>query len=268
MVDQVAECKHRRMHWEGVWILVDGDTGRASMGVLVARQGQLPKTCAQKTGSGGYHFYFAANGQEVRNSASQLEPGLDIRGDGGYVIFPTSIHPDTGLPYMWVRGLSILEIEPVTAPDWLARSVSKTKSERRAQEQPPRTNGADPTSNDAYVRAALEGAAGQIVAAPNGQQETILNSEAFGIGRLVGGSALPFDEAFAALVNAGMKMTNFDTRRPWHARTLRKRCGARWTKARWRPALCRIRAIHGRRAAPKALQQKTRRNGPSRICRC
>ena len=89
----------------GFWALdVDGDAGRASMGVLVARHGQLPKTCAQKTGSGGYHFYFAANGQEVRNSASQLEPGLDIRGDGGYVIFPTSIHPDTGLPYVWVNS--------------------------------------------------------------------------------------------------------------------------------------------------------------------
>ena len=44
-------------------------------------------------------FFRCENGA-VRNSAGAIAPGLDIRGDGGYVVLPPSIHP-SGRPYVW-----------------------------------------------------------------------------------------------------------------------------------------------------------------------
>lgn len=51
-----------------------------------------------KTGRGGYHYYFLSN-EPVKNKVA-LIPGVDIRGDGGYVVAPPSIHPN-GTPYEW-----------------------------------------------------------------------------------------------------------------------------------------------------------------------
>ena len=51
------------------------------------------------TGSGGMHHYFRYPGFEVRNFTGKL-PGLDFRGDGGYVICPPSLHL-SGNRYAW-----------------------------------------------------------------------------------------------------------------------------------------------------------------------
>jgi hypothetical protein len=49
-----------------------------------------PETLTARTPSGGYHLYFGVVGR-VRNSASVLAPGVDVRGDGGYVVGPPSV---------------------------------------------------------------------------------------------------------------------------------------------------------------------------------
>ena len=54
------------------------------------------------TGSGGWHLWFAHPGRPVPNSAGRLGPGIDVRGDGGYVIAPPSVHA-SGARYRWVR---------------------------------------------------------------------------------------------------------------------------------------------------------------------
>lgn len=55
----------------------------------------------------------------VRNSAGKIAPGIDVRGDGGYVLAPPSIHP-TGRRYEWsVDCASAL----ATAPAWLLDRV-------------------------------------------------------------------------------------------------------------------------------------------------
>lgn len=51
-----------------------------------------------KTGRGGYHYYFLSD-EPVSNRVGVI-PGVDIRGDGGYVVAPPSIHPN-GTPYVW-----------------------------------------------------------------------------------------------------------------------------------------------------------------------
>jgi hypothetical protein len=67
---------------------VDVKNGRNGFRGLVHRE--LGCTFATETPSGGMHFFYRHPGGVVRNSASKFADGVDVRGDGGYVIFPPS----------------------------------------------------------------------------------------------------------------------------------------------------------------------------------
>jgi putative DNA primase/helicase len=74
--------------------------GEESLQQLIdAHNGDFPETVTSLTGGGGGHFYFASPGVLVRNRVG-LMPGLDIRGDGGYVVAPPSLHV-SGQLYVW-----------------------------------------------------------------------------------------------------------------------------------------------------------------------
>lgn len=77
---------------------IDGEEGLALLKSLVARHGPLPRTPTVKTAR-GWHFYFAlpASGVSIPCSAGG---GLDVRGDGGYVVAPPSVHA-SGHVYRW-----------------------------------------------------------------------------------------------------------------------------------------------------------------------
>ncbi len=91
--------------------------GETSLDALEARHGRLPPTVEAQTGGGGRHLYFAHPGHDVRNRTG-LAPGVDLRGDGGLVIVPPSIHP-SGQPYRWRRGRAPGEIAIAPIPVWL-----------------------------------------------------------------------------------------------------------------------------------------------------
>lgn len=61
--------------------------------------GKLPETWTQQTGSGGRQLFYRTS-QPLKNSANS-ELGVDVRGDGGYVVLPPSMHP-YGEPYEWL----------------------------------------------------------------------------------------------------------------------------------------------------------------------
>jgi len=67
----------------------DGVDGRAAVS-------HLPPTYTVRTPTGGYHYYYAYPGWRVRTSAGEFAPGVDIRGDGGYVVAPGSKHANSG----------------------------------------------------------------------------------------------------------------------------------------------------------------------------
>ncbi len=68
----------------------------------------IPNTRTAETPSGGLHFYFKDAG--IRNSASLLAPGVDIRGEGGYVIVP----PSEG--YKWLNDAESVDYPPHLMP--------------------------------------------------------------------------------------------------------------------------------------------------------
>ena len=94
-----------------------GHGGAASLDRLTQRNGPLPAAPEAATGGGGRHLYFAHPDGRVANRAG-LADGIDLRGDGGYVVAPPSVHP-SGRPYRWLAGRSPDEIEPPPTPHWL-----------------------------------------------------------------------------------------------------------------------------------------------------
>lgn len=79
--------------------------GTTTLAQLERARGRLPAGPSALTGSGGRHLYFADRDGKVRNSAGKLGDGLDVRGEGGYVVAPPSVH-ESGNPYKWLRPLN------------------------------------------------------------------------------------------------------------------------------------------------------------------
>ncbi len=107
------------------WAL-DIDTkngGDLSLEELELKHGKLPPTLQQETGTGGRHFLFAIPEFEVHNSMSKIAPGIDVRGKGGYIVAPPSIHPDNGRVYEWDGLVDIEQQEILKAPAWLLDAV-------------------------------------------------------------------------------------------------------------------------------------------------
>jgi hypothetical protein len=102
----------------GIVVLdVDGKHGEESMADLARRGCRLPDTFTVHTGGGGQHLYFLLpEGVEVRNSQSKIAPGLDIRGEGGHVVAPPSLHR-AGARY----EVNESAIPPTPCPEWLVR---------------------------------------------------------------------------------------------------------------------------------------------------
>ncbi|MDD2956025.1 MAG: phage/plasmid primase, P4 family [Oscillospiraceae bacterium] len=65
---------------------------------------EIPATWSFRSGSGGIHRLFRNNNPGVGNRAGML-PAVDVRGAGGYAVFPPSLHPN-GERYEWLPGCS------------------------------------------------------------------------------------------------------------------------------------------------------------------
>jgi hypothetical protein len=84
------------------------------------------------------HLYFRQPaGVRIKTSQGELAPGVDVRGDGGMLVIPPSIHPASGNRYSIVW-----DGEAVEAPQWLIDLVKDTRPERPAvvlEDLPPLT---------------------------------------------------------------------------------------------------------------------------------
>lgn len=170
-----------------------GDHSLASLG---ARHGPLPTALTVRTGSGGTHIYLAHPGVQIRNAAgTRLGTGIDVRGDGGYVIAPPSRHP-SGAAYAWggPPGLT----PPAPPPDWLVEHLRPPQrhSAPTAELRP------EPGASSAWARTALEREIEFVRSAPIGQRNATLNRAAFCLGQIVAGGGLDVDEVEALLLGS------------------------------------------------------------------
>ncbi len=88
--------------------------GDDSLAELERRFEKLPATVEARTGGGGRHLYFTHPGGFVPNRAGLMQ-GIDLRGDGGYIVAPPSLHP-SGQHYAWAAGRSPEEIALAALP--------------------------------------------------------------------------------------------------------------------------------------------------------
>jgi hypothetical protein len=93
---------------------IDSDDGEASLSALEVDNGALPATVEVITGR-GRHLYFNMPGAPIANSAGRIAAGIDVRGTGGYVLAPPSIHP-SGRAYAWSVDSTDAFAD---APQWL-----------------------------------------------------------------------------------------------------------------------------------------------------
>lgn len=112
----------------GTLFVLDVDAksgGFESLQALEKKYGKLPPTFTVVTGGGGRHYYYKNPKEiDIRNSAGKLGAGLDIRGNGGYVVAPPSLH-SSGNRYKKAEGSLG---EPTSAPAWLLDLVKQDKA--------------------------------------------------------------------------------------------------------------------------------------------
>lgn len=107
---------------------VDGPEGMASLkqaGIT------LPDTVTVETGGGGWHYYYRNTGGQAKTRAGILDH-VDIRAEGGQVVAPPSIHPETGKAYRFADGKAPDEIEIAEFPAELIAVKSEEKPAEKA----------------------------------------------------------------------------------------------------------------------------------------
>jgi putative DNA primase/helicase len=87
--------------------------------------GAFPKTVLSLTGT-GQHYLFQHPGPLIRNSVETLGDGLDVRGDGGFIIAPPSLHA-SGRRYAWEVQHDPAETTLAPMPGWLMTLCQETK---------------------------------------------------------------------------------------------------------------------------------------------
>lgn len=117
-------------------VVLDNDPrhgGNASLEQLQREHGPLPATVESITGGGGRHTLFTHPGGRVANRVG-IAPGLDVRGDGGYIVAPPSLH-QSGQRYTWRSGAAPGVVPLAPMPSWLLVLVCAPTSPRRGTEE-------------------------------------------------------------------------------------------------------------------------------------
>jgi putative DNA primase/helicase len=180
----------------GLFVLdVDGEEGRDSLQALKQEFGSLPLTVATRTPN-GKHYYFRS-AEPLRNNCKKLGPGLDGRGEGGYVVGAGSINNQDAV-YRYLNGHSPKDTDIAEIPAWVLR-LAKDPCDAAQSSTTTSVQSRIPTS---HAAAALRGEAEAVRGAPEGTRNERLNSAAFSMGQLVGAGAISIAEVKAALISA------------------------------------------------------------------
>jgi hypothetical protein len=198
----------------------DGVDGAAALAKLESEHGAVPVTREAESPSGSIHrlFKHPGPGFKIKNSASVIGPGIDVRGDGGMVVAPPSMKPGKGV-YIWRNDLPIAD-----APQWLLdlvatkveeRSTAPASNSQRALDTiKPRdvfddiADEARSKNNGGFSRAYLEAVLNDEVdilsnTAKGGRNER-LNKSTFNLAQFVGAGALTEAEVEDAMLGAAI----------------------------------------------------------------
>jgi hypothetical protein len=122
--------------WQSNIVVLDEDPrngGKESLRKLENEYGELPETVESLTGGGGKHYFFSHPGKEVKVKSKvrlgKQYPGIDIRGDSGYIVAPPSKHV-SGKIYKWETSHSPIDVKLAPIPDFLLNLINGTEKNR------------------------------------------------------------------------------------------------------------------------------------------
>lgn len=122
-------------------IALDFDPAHGALPWWRERGRALGPTVAARSGRGGWHLLLRVPPTcEIRNSVGKLAPGVDVRGDGGYLVVAPSIHP-CGRAYRWLRDCrpGARDLAPLPA-DLIALLTRPASPARRPAPRPARAS--------------------------------------------------------------------------------------------------------------------------------
>ncbi|PZX44575.1 P4 family phage/plasmid primase-like protein [Roseinatronobacter thiooxidans] len=171
-------------------LVIEADTeaghsvdGIGNLAALIEQNGPLPDTIEALSPSGSWHLFFKwPEGWDIRNSAGQVAPGVDVRGDGGMVVAVPSVKPRHDKPYRWKNPPGLFDLGD--CPDWLLRLCLKPEPKLLERAMPMRSTG------NAWAETALRGEIAELLAAPEGKRNAALNKAAFSLGQIMAGGSL------------------------------------------------------------------------------
>lgn len=191
--------------------------GYEALDALIAQHGPLPETWVVRTGGGGTHYYWRLPENVDVPGTTDVRPFIDIRGTGGQVVAPPSMHPETGVEYTWHSTAQAAAY----APQWLldlafererlrqekataARAAAEQRRKSTPQPQAEEPNEAQQMSREYAVRS-LEGACNDVRTAEQGSRHNTLLSKTLRISKLFGGRGILTDEEIiTAFTAAGL----------------------------------------------------------------
>ena len=143
----------------------------------------------------GHHYYFNFPSilNDISTTRSGLLPGIDIRGRGGYITAPPSIH-ETGHQYYWSKPLCDDLPEP---PMWLIQRLKPTVDLSR------KTVVLNRISSH-YAQGALKKEFLAVATASVGTRNARLNQAAFSMGTLVANGSIDVESVARILVQAAL----------------------------------------------------------------
>ena len=103
--------------------------GDESLATLI-NGSHFPEGPAAETGGGGRHYCF--NHVEGISSRIGFRPGLDWKGNGGYIVVAPSLHA-SGERYRWKKERAPGEIEIPDPPGWLVEALLQRQGPQRTQ---------------------------------------------------------------------------------------------------------------------------------------
>jgi hypothetical protein len=157
---------------------------------MTEEHGKLPTTLLARTGrvGGGVHLYFEHR-EGVTNRKGSLPKGVEVRGEGGYVLAPPSLHI-SGNRYAW----DDVDAPIRPWPEILSKLIAQ-RPERRPLAAPNVVGG-----NTPYGAKALDNEMLRLKTAQDGERNTTLNEVGFCLFQLVAGGELEEQTVTSELV--------------------------------------------------------------------
>lgn len=169
-----------------------GANGVEAFKELLQKNGAITKNWVIiSTPNKGFHIYFLqpSDGERIRNSIGKIAPGVDIRGDGGYIIAPNTSLGESKVYRAFKDHPELIEAYKAGTipqlPEWIRALLRRAKLQEEATGNP---------SSQKYARAAFERECGKVATASQGQRNDSLNKAAFSLGQFMPNGALTRSE--------------------------------------------------------------------------